>query len=123
MEKQQPDGDLETKISTLLQINQCDGLSSDTEFLQKLNRNLSLLEQSQSSPVPHRIWFNGLCNGLAAAVLGVIIFVGLQVLPQWLVNTSLAGTGLMKGKIIETALHQNVLWQKAVIDLRQFLSI
>jgi hypothetical protein len=115
----QPDDDLDPKIAALLKIEQFHGLSSDMEFIRKLNQNLSALEQTQTSRSIHRIWFKGICNGLAAASFGIIIFISLQMLPLFLINASLSGTELIQTKIVGTAISQNVLWQKIVLDFQK----
>ena len=115
----QPDDDLETKITALLKFDPLNEISSDSEFIQKLNQKLLLLEQPQSDHLFRRIWFNGICNGLAAAALGVIIFISLQVLPPLLMEASLTGTELIQSKIVGATLNQNVLWKKFIMDLQQ----
>ncbi len=119
MQNWQPDDDLETKITTLLKFDPLNEISSDSEFIQKLNQKLLLLELPQSDHLFRRIWFNGICNGLAAAALGVIIFISLQVLPPLLMEASLTGTELIQSKIVGATLNQNVLWKKLIMDLQQ----
>ncbi len=115
----QPDDELETKITTLLKFDQFNQLSSDSEFIQRLNQNLLSLEQFQLRSRFYRIWFNGVCNGLAATALGVIIFISLQILPSMLMDASLTGTELIRSKIIGATFNQNILWQKLIMNLQQ----
>jgi hypothetical protein len=119
VQNRQPDDDFGPKIAALLKIEQFHGLSSDMEFIRKLNQNLSALEQTQTSRSIHRIWFKGICNGLAAASFGIIIFISLQTLPLFLINASLSGTELIQTKIVGTTISQNVLWQKIVLDFQK----
>ncbi len=114
-----PDEDLETKINALLKFDPLNEISSDSEFIQQLNQKLLLLEQPQPDQLFCRIWFNGICNGLAAAALGVIIFISLQVLPSLLMEASLTGTELIHSKIVGATLNQNILWKKFIMDLQQ----
>lgn len=119
MQKWRPDDKLETKIRTLLKFDRFDEFSSDTEFIQRLNQNLLSLEQSPLTPKFYRIWFNGVCNGLAAAALGIIIFVSLQTLPALLMDASLTGSELIQSKIVGATFDQNVLWQKFIMNIQQ----
>jgi hypothetical protein len=108
----------EKKMITSLKISDLTGLSSDAEFLRQLNQNLSHSQQPQ--PTFYQIWFNGVFNGLAAAAVGVILLIGLNILPSLFVNASVVGTGLIEEKIVYATLNQRILWQQMVLGLEKF---
>jgi hypothetical protein len=113
-----PCDSFEKKVVASLKIFDLTGLSSDAEFLRQLNHNLSHSQQPQ--PTFYQIWFNGVFNGLAAAAVGVVILVGLNVLPPLLVDASVTGTGLIQEKIVRATIDQRILWQQMVIGLEKF---
>lgn len=94
--------------------------SSDAEFLQCLNRGLNetVKPKVQTKPKLVDIWFTGVWNGVAAAAVGLVIFVGLNVLPPFFVKASVAGADLVQEKIIDVSVQQHVIWQQILIDLK-----
>jgi hypothetical protein len=108
----------EKKVLTSLKINDVTGFSADAEFLRILNQNLSRLQPSE--PTFYQIWFNGVFNGLAAAAVGVIILIGLNVLPPVFVNASVTGTGMIQQQIVRVTLDQRILWQQMVTNLAKY---
>ena len=116
MEPWQSDSiDFDKKLQSCLEINNLKGLSTDQEFLQKLNQNLSSMDRI--STTINWSWVNGICRGLAAASIGVILFIGLQVLSPILLSASLSGTELIKTKIADVTLNHTLWWQKIGMDL------
>lgn len=116
--KNTPYDPFEKAVFESLQLDNLPELSSDTNFLYRLNRNLA---NAGNQKIPfYRVWFNGVCNGLAAAAVGVLILVSLNILPPLLVNASITGTGLIREKIVQTSLEQRIFWQQMVIEAENF---
>ena len=113
-----PRDSFEKKVRTSLKISDVTGFSADGEFLRVLHQNLSRLPAPE--PIFYQIWFNGVFNGLAAAAVGVILLIGLNVLPPVLVNASVTGTGLIQEQIVRVTLDQHILWQQMVTSLAKY---
>jgi hypothetical protein len=113
-----PLNSFEKKVIASLKIDDKTGFSADADFLRKLNQNLSCLQPS--TPTFYQIWFNGVFNGLAAAAIGVILLIGLNVLPPYFVNVSITGTELIKDQIVHVTLDQRMLWQQMATRLENF---
>jgi hypothetical protein len=113
-----PRDSFEKKVLTSLQISDVTGFSADGEFLRVLHQNLSRLPAPE--PTFHQIWFNGVFNGLAAAAIGIILLIGLNVLPPVLVNASVTGSGLIQEQIIQITVDQHILWQQMVTCLAKY---
>jgi hypothetical protein len=112
-----PLDNFERKVVASLNIDKLSGLSSDVEFLRKLDHGLSPLRQSR--PAFYQTWFNGVSHGLAAASVGIILLTSLHILPPLLINASLAGTGMIQERIVRMTLDQSVLWQKIAINIEK----
>jgi hypothetical protein len=117
MRNSSPD-EFERILITSLKVDCLNGLTSDDEFLKKLNTSLLTIQQTQTSSPFSRIWFNGIFNGLAAVAVGVILLVSLHVLPPFLFNASISGTRLIQAKIVATSVDQSILWQRIAVDIK-----
>lgn len=95
----------------------CDlpGYPSDTDFLSDLNRRIA---QLQSGPTCEQVWFSGILRGVAAFAFGVVLFVGLNTLPQIFINASITGSGLLKEKLVSISAGQHVLVQKLITRIQ-----
>jgi hypothetical protein len=110
--------DFEKKLHTSLKVDDLTGLTPDAEFLKKLNQSLTPLRQEQREPSFYRIWLSGIFNGLAAVASGIILFIGLQILPPFLVTATINGTGLIQAKIVSATVDQSILWRQIAMILK-----
>ncbi len=115
--KNWPSAEFEKIIAESLKVEKLPELSTDEDFLRKLNFRLNNSEATKQSLF--QIWLNGISEGLVAAAIGVILFIGLSQLPNLLVNMSVNGAGLVQEKIVQVTVEQQILWQQFVCNLKK----
>ena len=115
--KNWPADHFEKLVGESLKITDSPGMTSDDEFLEKLNQKLNNTQPKTRSLLT---WLNGISNGLVAAAIGLVLLYGLNVLPPFLVNASLTGSGFIQQSIIQASVNQHVLWQQLTMDLEKF---
>ncbi|MGE5580980.1 MAG: hypothetical protein ACM3X9_00415 [Bacillota bacterium] len=101
-------------LKTSLKTADLPGLTPDAEFLAKLHHEL---DRIQSRTKFRQLWLNGVSKGLVAAAVGLILLVGLNILPPLFVNASLSGSNLIREKIVQTTLRQHLLWQHLITSV------
>lgn len=89
--------------------------SSDVVFLAGLNERLAKRTvQPKASP----IWINGILGGMAAAAAGLILFAGLNILPPFFYRASVTGAGLVREKILDASVQQEIAWQQLMVAIQ-----
>jgi hypothetical protein len=89
--------------------------ATDEDFINSLQRKLN--DRVQPRLPSYRIWIDGLSRGVVAAACGFILFTSLNILPSFLVNTSVTGACLAQQNIVELSWRSRVLLQQFVVDL------
>ena len=112
--------EFEKTVSSALKLNNFSGLTSDEEFLTKLNQRLKYVPDPVADIAklkPQRLWVSGICNGVVAMALGVVLLTGLEIMPPLFVDASMAGADFVQEKIVQISMHQQIRWQQFLINL------
>lgn len=110
-----PSRDFEKTLTEALKIETFRHFSTDQEFLNRLNQRL----QPVSMPTRGRIvWMAGFWNGVAAAAFGMILLVGLNILPPFLISASINGTGYLGDQIVRISVNERLWLEQLLMKLR-----
>lgn len=90
--------------------------SPDEEFLNSLQQKLNIPAPSRLSS--YRIWIDGLSRGAVAAACGFILFTSLNILPSFLVNSTVTGAYYAQQNMVELSWRGRVWWQQIVISVQ-----
>ncbi|HEX3044974.1 MAG TPA: hypothetical protein VHY08_09465 [Bacillota bacterium] len=105
--------------------------SSDSAFLKKLQQNLDQVpqvpvpqapapwaERPAAQPPGRPPWRTGVFNGITGVAVGLILLLGLNTLPGFLVRITVAGSGLAQEKLITLTIQQQVAWNQFMVNLK-----
>ncbi|MCL6591355.1 MAG: hypothetical protein K6U80_15545 [Firmicutes bacterium] len=122
---------VDRKLEKLLQLSlktESLPISSDNGFIEVLQQRLALAPQAPSRQAKERGnsrrpergssgWQSGVFNGVAGVAVGLILLLGLNTLPGFLVRISIAGSSLAHEKLITLSIRQQVAWNQLMVSL------
>jgi hypothetical protein len=112
--------EFEKLVAASLKLNNFPGISSDEEFLMKLNQRLKRAPNAHTraaKPKFQNIWATGVWNGVRAMAMGIVLLAGLDIMPPLFVNASMVGAGFVQEKIVQISINQQIRWQQFLMNL------